>query len=100
MSDPVNETLMNETLMWEVRCEPGRGDELLAWVRQAMLPSFEADERVAAWNVYRSTGSDGERVVVIADYNGKAGTGSELPAPPPGLAARDPHQWVFQRVDV
>ena len=90
----------DETLMWEVRCEPGRGSELLAWAWQALLPSFAADERVAAWNVYRSAAPDGERLVVIVDYDGKARAGWEPPAPPPGLAARDPHQWVFERLDV
>jgi hypothetical protein len=89
----------NQTLMWEVRCEPGKAAAVEEWVRAIIVPSLWEDEDVASYNAYSSVGQDGERVVVVIDYLGTAPT--TLPADPPeGLIARPPNAWVFQRLDV
>jgi len=66
--------------MWEAKAAPDRADELLAW-------ALEHAPREA--QVYRSTDA---RVVVIDE------TGTGLPDAPPGLLARPPHAWPFERV--
>ncbi len=66
--------------MWEVRAAPGRTDELVAWVLGAAAPDAA---------VYRSAD---DRLVVIDPAGGDPG------APPPGLAAADPHAWDFTPV--
>ena len=70
------------TVMWEVRAAQGNLDELVAFVEAHAHPSAQ---------VYRADGPD-PRVVVIDP------TGSGVPDPPPGLAARPPHQWAFDEV--
>jgi len=67
--------------MWEAKAHPERAAELLAWA----LAAAPAGARV-----YRSADA---RVVVIDE----SGTG--LPEAPPGLLARPPHVWPFERVD-
>jgi hypothetical protein len=64
--------------MWEAVAAPGRADDLVDWALG-----------VGEGEVYRS--ADG-RVVVVAD--GVA----EIPAPPEGMCAREPHAWTFERV--
>jgi len=66
--------------MWEVVAAPGRLSELLDWVLGAAAPGAA---------VYRSAD---DRVVVVDPGGGDPG------APPPGLAARDPHAWDFTPV--
>jgi hypothetical protein len=89
----------NQTLMWEVRCEPGKGPAVEEWVRAIIVPPLWEDEEVASYNAYSSKGPDGERVVVVIDYLGAAP--ATLAAEPPAhLVARPGHAWVFQRLDV
>ena len=89
----------NQTLMWEVRCEPGKAAAVEEWIRAVIVPPLWEDEEVASYNAYSSVGQDGERVVVIIDYLGAAPPA--LPADPPErLIARPPHTWVFQRLDL
>ena len=66
--------------MWEAKAAPERAAELLAWALEHAPPTAR---------VYRS--SD-DRVVVIDE------TGTGLPDAPPGLLARPPHAWPFERV--
>jgi hypothetical protein len=66
--------------MWEAKAVPERAGELLAWALEHAAPSAR---------VYRSADA---RVVVIDE----SGTG--LPDAPPGLLARPPHVWPFERV--
>jgi hypothetical protein len=90
----------NQSLMWEVRCEAGRTAAMEDWVRSAVVPALWDDEQVASYSVYSSVGQDGDRVVVVVDYLGKA-SAADLPAiPPEGLAARPAHSWVFERLDM
>ena len=92
-------TPKNQTLMWEVRCEPGKGPAVEEWVRAVIVPPLWEDEEVASYNAYSSKGPDGERVVVVIDYLGAAH--ATLAAEPPAhLVARPGHAWVFQRLDV
>ena len=91
---------MAETLMWEVRCEPGKSFDLAQWLNAEVVSLFEEDEGVAMWNAYRSVGQDGERVVLIVDFVGRVEPDIKLPVPPPGLVARPAHQWIFQRLDI
>jgi hypothetical protein len=87
-----------QTLMWEVRCSPGQGEAVVQWVRDEIVPGLWDDEDVVGYNAYNASGEDGERVVVIVDYLGRAREG--LPELPEGLAARPPHAWVFSRLDL
>ena len=80
MSSEPDGTGEPRTMMWEAKAEPGREDELLAFV----LAQAPADA-----DVYRSPD---QRVVVI-DH-----TGQGLPEPPAGLLARPPHRWRFDPV--
>jgi hypothetical protein len=89
----------NQTLMWEVRCEPGKAAAVEEWVRAIIVPPLWEDEDVASYNAYSSVGQDGERVVVVIDYLGAA-PASLAADPPERLIARPPHAWVFQRLDV
>ncbi|MFC1411739.1 hypothetical protein ACEZCY_21000 [Streptacidiphilus sp. N1-12] len=73
-----------DTLMWEVRSAPGRLAELLAWVQ--LLPPPPGGSA----DVY--TAAD-DRVVVILHTPGHRPP--PLPAPPPDLLSRPPHQWPF-----
>ena len=66
--------------MWEAKAAPDRADELLAWALEHAPPDAP---------VYRSADA---RVVVIDE------TGTGLPDAPPGLLARPPHAWPFERV--
>jgi hypothetical protein len=99
MSTPGAKSAKNQTLMWEVRCEPGKAAAVEEWVRAIIVPPLWDDEEVASYNAYSSVTPDDERVVVIIDYLGAAPTA--LPTDPPDrLIARPPHAWVFQRLDV
>ena len=92
-----------ETLMWEVRCSPGGSEALTEWIRDEVQPSFWDDEDIALWNVYRSADQeDGERVVIVVDYVGRAPAAgrSPIPDPPADAVARPAHQWVFDRLDI
>ena len=92
--------MKNQSLMWEVRCEPGKAPAMCEWVRAAVVPALWEDEAVASYNVYSSVGQDGDRVVVVVDYMGRA-PAADLPSTPPeGLAARPAHSWVFERLDM
>ena len=90
----------NESLMWEVRCVPGQTAAMTEWVRSEIVPALWEDEAVASYSVYSSVGQDGDRVVVVVDYMGKAPAGDLPGAPPEGLAARPAHSWVFGRLDM
>ena len=89
----------NQTLMWEVRCEPGKAAAVEEWLRAVIIPPLWEDEEVASYTAYSSTGHEGERVVLIIDYLGTAP--ESLPNDPTErLIARPPHAWVFQRLDL
>ena len=89
----------NQSLMWEVRCEPGKAPAVEEWVRAIIVPPLWEDEDVASYNAYSSVTQEAERVVVIIDYLTAAPT--SLPTDPPEhLITRPPPAWVFQRLDV
>jgi hypothetical protein len=77
-----DDTLMDDTLMWEVRAAPGRLPDLLRWVGEHALPDLDAD-------VY--TSSDDRLVLIVRGL-------PKIPAPPDDLVARSPHAWPFKRV--
>ncbi|WP_207387166.1 hypothetical protein [Frankia sp. Cppng1_Ct_nod] len=91
--------MADATLMWEARAAAGRLDDLVAWVGRAVTG------RVA--EIYRGVG-DGRDVVVVlvhvpvADGSATRPAGdtvrSVLDRVPPGLVARPPQAWDFERV--
>jgi hypothetical protein len=89
----------NQTLMWEVRCEPGKAPAVAEWVRAIIVPPLWEDEEVASYNAYTSVGQDDDRVVVVIDYLGAAPS-SLAAEPPEHLIARPAYTWIFQRLDV
>jgi hypothetical protein len=79
-------------LMWEARAVPGRGEELLAWVRAQVLPAEPLRREVLR--------APQDRVLVItwwdAAYEAEL---PELPEPDGGLVTRAVHRWRFESVD-
>ena len=74
--------------MWEARCEPGRTDDVVRWVRGTVVPdALEAGASTA--EAFRSD----DRVVLITRWP-IASTWVE-PAPPVGIVARS-HAWDFE----
>jgi hypothetical protein len=69
-------------LMWEVRAADGRLDDLVAYVCAHADPDAQ---------IYRADGGD-PRVVLIDP------SGEGVPAVPPELIARPPHEWHFEQV--
>lgn len=82
---------MTVALMWEAKAAPGRGADLLTWVRGRPLdPAPLRRETFTA---------PGDRVLVITwwegDYQARV---PELPDPPAELTARPVHRWRFTPV--
>lgn len=77
--------------MWEARAVPGRGDELLAWVRRQELASEPLRREVLR--------APQDRVLVItwwdAPYDADL---PELPEPDVELVTRAVHRWRFESV--
>jgi hypothetical protein len=79
--------------MWEVRAEPVRFTQLIAWVCDRAVPSIEVDPRHIVSEVFTSTD---HRVVVISKWRSDP---VDLPEPPATLVVRPPHAWDFSQVD-
>ncbi|MCX4410802.1 hypothetical protein ACFV8Z_03085 [Streptomyces sp. NPDC059837] len=83
---------MTVALMWEARAVPGRGEELLAWVRAQVLPAEPLRREVLR--------APQDRVLVItwwdAAYEAEL---PELPEPDGELVTRAVHRWRFESVD-
>ncbi|GAA2023359.1 hypothetical protein GCM10009839_21110 [Catenulispora yoronensis] len=92
-------TTKNQTLMWEVRCHPGKAPAVEEWIRAIIVPPLWQDEAVASYNAYSTQTPEEERVVLIIDYLGSAPT-TLTAEPPPHLITRPGHTWIFQRLDV
>jgi hypothetical protein len=76
--------------MWEARCEPGRTDDAVAWVRSTVVAdALEAGASTA--EVFRSE----DRVVLLTRW--AAPTPWTEPSAPDGVLARA-HAWVFDAV--
>ncbi|MFJ6573048.1 hypothetical protein ACIQNU_37140 [Streptomyces sp. NPDC091292] len=84
---------MTVALMWEAAAAPGRGAELLAWVREQGL---------AAEPVRRETFSaPGDRVLVITWWHAAYEDDlPEIPEPDAALVRRAVHRWRFESVGV
>ncbi|MFJ2259825.1 hypothetical protein ACIOKD_16035 [Streptomyces sp. NPDC087844] len=83
---------MSVALMWEARAVAGRGEELLAWVREQDL-----SPRPLRREVLRAPG---ERVLVITWWDAAYDDAlPEFPEPAAGLVARAVHRWRFESVD-
>lgn len=88
---------MAVALMWEAKGTPGKGGELLAWVREQALPRAPLRRETFS--------ASGERVLVItwwdapSDASGEAAP-PELPDSPEELAARPVHRWRFESMGV
>ncbi|MFG2251993.1 hypothetical protein [Streptomyces mirabilis] len=82
---------MSVALMWEARAVPGRGEELLAWVRGQELGSEPLRREVLR--------APQDRVLVItwwdAPYDAEL---PELPEPGGELVTRAVHRWRFESV--
>ncbi len=78
-------------LMWEARAVAGRGDELLAWVREQRLPAEPLRREVLR--------APQDRVLVLtwwdAEYDAEL---PELPEPDGELVMRAVHRWRFESV--
>jgi hypothetical protein len=78
-------------LMWEARAVPGRGAELLAWVRGLELASEPLRREILR--------APQDRVLVItwwdAAYDAEL---PELPEPDGDLVTRAVHRWRFESV--
>nr|WP_205862588.1 hypothetical protein [Planosporangium thailandense] len=79
--------------MWEVRAQPERFGDLLAWVCDTALPRVEVSPMHVSSEVFSSTD---HRIVVISKWRGEP---ESLPEPPEHLVARAPHSWDFSPVD-
>lgn len=82
---------MTVALMWEAKAAPGRGQDLLSWVRsQELTPPPLRRETLSA---------PGDRVLVItwwdAPYDADL---PELPDPATEMTARPVHRWRFEQV--
>ncbi|GAX52276.1 hypothetical protein SO3561_03786 [Streptomyces olivochromogenes] len=77
--------------MWEARAVPGRGEELLAWVRRQELASEPLRREILR--------APQDRVLVItwwdAPYDAEL---PELPEPGGELVTRTVHRWRFESV--
>ncbi|MGD1219767.1 MULTISPECIES: hypothetical protein [Streptomyces] len=82
---------MTVALMWEARAVPGRGEDLLAWVR--------AQELSGAPLRRETLRAPQDRVLVItwwdAAYDAEL---PELPEPDGELVTRAVHRWRFEAV--
>ncbi|MCT9112073.1 hypothetical protein N4G69_41925 [Streptomyces mirabilis] len=82
---------MSVALMWEARAVPGRGEELLAWVRRQELASEPLRREILR--------APQDRVLVItwwdAPYDADL---PELPEPDGELVTRAVHRWRFESV--
>ncbi|MFE5367311.1 hypothetical protein [Streptomyces mirabilis] len=82
---------MSVALMWEARAVPGRGEELLAWVRGQELESEPLRREILR--------APQDRVLVItwwdAPYDADL---PELPEPGGELVTRAVHRWRFESV--
>lgn len=79
--------------MWEVRAEPARLAELIAWICDTALPEIEHSPLHIVSEVFSSTDN---RAVVISKWRSNP---LDLPAPPLRLVTRPPHVWDFTQVD-
>jgi hypothetical protein len=79
--------------MWEVRAQPNRLAELIAWVCDVALPEIEHSPLHVASDVYSSAD---HRLVVISKWRSSP---MPMPDPPAELVARSPHFWDFTEVD-
>jgi hypothetical protein len=78
-------------LMWEARAVPGRGAELLAWVRGLELASEPLRREVLR--------APQDRVLVITWWDAAYDADlPELPEPDGELVARAVHRWRFESV--
>ncbi|MDT0610200.1 hypothetical protein [Streptomyces lancefieldiae] len=83
---------MTVALMWEARAVPGRGEELLAWARQQVLPAEPLRRET-----FRAPQ---DRVLVITWWSAAYDADlPELPEPDAGLVVRAVHRWRFESVD-
>ena len=80
--------------MWEVRGEPAKFTDLIAWVCDTAVPRLEVEPLHISSEVFSSTD---HRVVVISKWRGASPT--PMPDPPAALLARKAHAWDFTQVD-
>ncbi|MFC8453979.1 hypothetical protein [Kitasatospora sp. NPDC057223] len=80
---------MTRAAMWEARAADGRGAELLAWVRSAVLPALRGSAGLVRTELL---GAPGDRVLLITWWDGEP-----LPVtdPPAALLGRPVHRWAF-----
>ncbi|KEI44005.1 hypothetical protein [Saccharopolyspora rectivirgula] len=79
-----------DTLMWEARAQPGKLDQLLAWIDSTALPHLRKQPQFRSADVFRSAE---DRAVVVIRFTGQL---APLPQPPAELLRREVHQWPFR----
>lgn len=79
--------------MWEARAEPHGFNDLIAWVCDTALPTFEHHPLHVSSEVFSSTD---HRVVVVSKWRSNP---APMPEAPVMLVARPPHSWDFTPVD-
>ncbi|MFD8738973.1 hypothetical protein ACFV06_29255 [Streptomyces sp. NPDC059618] len=82
---------MTVAVMWEARAVAGRGEDLLAWVREQKVPGRPVRQEVLR--------APQDRVLVItwwdAEFHAEL---PELPDPDGELVSRAVHRWRFESV--
>ncbi|MFD5815297.1 hypothetical protein [Streptomyces sp. NPDC127038] len=82
---------MTVAVMWEARAVAGRGEDLLAWVREQKVPGRPVRQEVLR--------APQDRVLVItwwdAEFHAEL---PELPDPEGELVSRAVHRWRFESV--
>jgi quinol monooxygenase YgiN len=80
--------------MWEAQIVPGRLEDAVDWLVEAVVPDALAAEGCLGAEVFRALG-DEERVVLITRWEDEHAEDWEEGAPPVRLWTRD-HAWYFE----
>jgi heme-degrading monooxygenase HmoA len=92
---------MTVARMWESRLDDGLVDAFFDHVARVAWPAFTTAAGFRGGEVYRSD-DDGRRAVVVTRWadEASADSGAAVEAGLARFCAREPHAWVFRRVDL
>ena len=80
--------------MWEAKVRPGRLDDAVDWLVEAVVPDALAAEGCLGAEAFRALG-DEERVVLITRWEDEHAEDWEEGLPPERLWERE-HAWFFE----